>query len=72
MKKYIKLLNEYNSLIDKIMEQDDRFHDGMYYDHMGFRDEIDEEDRPIDELESQVKACRSLLKGLKGLNYTFC
>ena len=54
------------------MRQDDKFHDGMYYDIMGFWEEIDDEDRPIDELESQVKACRSLLKGLKGLNYTFC
>ncbi len=72
MNKYIKLLNEYESLKDEIMQEDDKFHDGMYYDIMGFWEEIDDEDRPIDELESQVKACRSLLKGLKGLNYTFC
>lgn len=70
MKKYIKLLNEYDSLKDEIMSIDDRFHDGMYYDIMGFMSETD--DGLIGELESQVKACRSLLKGLKALKYTFC
>jgi len=68
--KYLKLLKEYDELKDKIMEIDDRFHDGMYYDIMGFMSETD--DGLIDELESQVKACRSLLKGLKALKYTFC
>ena len=67
--KYLKRLNEYQELKDKIMEIDDRFHDGMYYDLMGY---YEEEYEYLPELESQVKACRSLLKGLKGLNYIFC
>jgi len=67
--KYLKLLKEYDELKDKIMEIDDRFHDGMYYDIMGYFEEGHEY---LPELESQVKACRSLLKGLKALNYIFC
>ena len=67
--KYLKLLREYEELKDKIMDIDDRFHDGMYYDLMGY---YEEEYEYLPELESQVKACRSLLKGLKGLNYIFC
>jgi len=67
--KYLKLLKEYDELKDKIMEIDDRFHDGMYYDLMGY---YEEEYEYLPELESQVKACRSLLKGLKALNYIFC
>jgi len=67
--KYLKLLKEYDELKDKIMEIDDRFHDGMYYDLMGY---YEEEYEYLPELESQVKACRSLLKGLKELNYIFC
>lgn len=67
--KYLKLLNEYQELKDKIMEIDDRFHDGMYYDLMGY---YEEEYDYLPELESQVKACRDLLKGLKALNYIFC
>lgn len=67
--KYLKLLREYEELKNKIMEIDDRFHDGMYYDLMGY---YEEEYDYLPELESQVKACRSLLKGLKGLNYIFC
>ena len=67
--KYLKLLREYEELKNKIMEIDDRFHDGMYYDLMGY---YEEEYEYLPELESQVKACRSLLKGLKGLNYIFC
>ena len=67
--KYLKLLREYEELKDKIMDIDDRFHDGMYYDLMGY---YEEEYDYLPELESQVKACRSLLKGLKGLNYIFC
>ena len=67
--KYLKLLREYEELKNKIMDIDDRFHDGMYYDLMGY---YEEEYEYLPELESQVKACRSLLKGLKGLNYIFC
>tara|TARA_R110000782_G_scaffold185619_1_gene275735 strand:- start:135 stop:362 length:228 start_codon:yes stop_codon:yes gene_type:complete len=71
-KKYNKLLNEYNDLKDKIMEIDDRFHDGMYYDIMGYEEESYENLDYLPELESQVKACRDLLKGLKALKYIFC
>jgi len=71
-KKYEKLLTEYVELKDKIMEHDDRFHDGMYYDIMGYNEESYESYDYLPELEIQVKACRDLLKGLKALKYIFC
>lgn len=70
--KYLKLLREYVELKDKIMDIDDRFYDAMYYDIRGYDEEFYREDYDLlPELERQVKACRSLLKGLKGLNYIF-
>ena len=77
-KKFYKLLNEYDELKDKIMEHDDRFHDGMYYDIQGYSEiyeyelETDEERaNEIKTLHKQVNACRILLKGLESLNYTY-
>ena len=76
--KFYKLLNEYNELKDKIMEHDDRFHDGMYYDIQGYSEiyeyelETDEERaNEIETLHKQVKSCRMLLKGLESLNYIY-
>ena len=56
--KYLKLLREYEELKDKIMDIDDRFHDGMYYDLMGYYEDYEGEYEYLPELESQVKACR--------------
>ena len=77
-KKFYTLLNEYDELKDKIMEHDDNYHDGMYYDIQGYSEiyeyelENDEEKtKEIDTLNKQVKACRMLLKGLESLNYTY-
>ncbi len=77
-KKFYTLLNEYDELKDKIMEHDDNYHDGMYYDIQGYSEiyeyelENDEErTNEIETLNKQVKACRMLLKGLESLNYTY-
>ena len=77
-KKFYTLLKEYDELKDKIMEHDDNYHDGMYYDIQGYSEiyqyelENDEErTKEIETLNKQVKACRMLLKGLESLNYTY-
>jgi len=77
-KKFYKLLNEYDELKDKIMDHNENFHDGMYYDIQGYSEiyeyelENDEErTNEIETLNKQVKACRMLLKGLESLNYTY-
>jgi len=77
-KKFYTLLNEYDELKDKIMEHDDNYHDGMYYDIQGYSEiyeyELDTDEEKADEIETlnkQVKACRMLLKGLESLNYTY-
>ena len=76
--KFYKLLNEYDELKDKIMDYNENFHDGMYYDIQGYSEiyqyelETDEErTNEIETLNKQVKACRMLLKGLESLNYTY-
>ncbi len=78
-KKFYKLLNEYDELKDKIMEHNENFHDGMYYDIQGYSEiyqyelETDEERaNEIETLNKQVKACRMLLKGLESLSYIYC
>jgi len=77
-KKFYTLLNEYDELKDKIMEHDDNYHDGMYYDIQGYSEiyeyELENDEEKADEIETlnkQVKACRMLLKGLESLNYTY-
>ena len=77
--KFYKLLNEYIELKDEIMDYDDKYHDGMYWDIQGYAEsyeyELDTDEEKADEIEmlnNQVKACRMLLKGLKALNYTYC
>tara|TARA_R100001510_G_scaffold53547_1_gene55246 strand:- start:386 stop:634 length:249 start_codon:yes stop_codon:yes gene_type:complete len=77
--KFYKLLNEYDELKDKIMDYNENFHDGMYYDIQGYSEiyqyelETDEErTNEIETLNKQVKACRMLLKGLESLKYTYC
>lgn len=78
-KKFYTLLNEYNELKDKIMEYDENYHDGMYYDIQGYSEiyeyELENDEERINEIETlnkQVKACRMLLKGLESLNYIYC
>ena len=74
-----KISPSIDELKDKIMEHDDNYHDGMYYDIQGYSEiyeyelETDEErTNEIDTLNKQVKACRMLLKGLESLNYIYC
>jgi len=78
-KKFYKLLNEYDELKDKIMDFDDKYHDGMYFDIQGYVEtyeyELDTDEERTDEIETlhkQVKACRMLLKALESLNYIYC
>jgi hypothetical protein len=77
--KFYKLRNEYEALKDKIMDVDDKYHDGMYYDIQGYVEtyeyELDTDEERTDEIETlhkQVKACRMLLKALESLNYIYC
>jgi len=77
-KKFYTLLNEYDELKDKIMEHDDNYHDGMYYDIQGYSEiyeyELENDEEKTNEIETlnkQVKACRMLLKGLESLNYIY-
>lgn len=77
-KKFYKLLNEYDELKDRIMEHDDNYHDGMYWDIQGYMEtyeyELDTDEERSEEIETlhkQVKACRMLLKGLESLNYIY-
>tara|TARA_R110002051_G_C8719697_1_gene496511 strand:+ start:620 stop:853 length:234 start_codon:yes stop_codon:yes gene_type:complete len=68
-----KLLNEYSSLKDELMEFEENLHDGMYYDIQGYWEEFDENFiYYFDDLYNQVKACRNILKGYKELKYIFC
>ncbi|MHA2218075.1 MAG: hypothetical protein ACXACY_19240 [Candidatus Hodarchaeales archaeon] len=72
MEKYTKLLKEYSKLKDEILEHTNEFYDAMLYDIEGFNS-ISEDEILIftDDLENQVKAFKSILKGLKKISYTF-
>ena len=75
-----KLINEYDSLKDELMEYDSRFHDNIFWDMTGYCEDYeefhfndDQEDLQglLKDLEKQVKACRQLLQGFQNLNYIY-
>ena len=67
-----KLLEEYRTLKDELLDFEENLHDGMYYDIQGYWEEYNEYEGLFDDLHNQVKACRNLLKGYKELHYIFC
>lgn len=69
---FIKLYNEYAELKNELMDYNENLHDSMYWDLEGYYEESDDHEALFDDLYNQVKACRSLLKGYKQLNYIFC
>jgi hypothetical protein len=66
-----KLLEEYRTLKDELLDFEENLHDGMYYDIQGYWEEYNQYEELFDDLHSQVKACRNLLKGYKQLHYIF-
>ena len=82
-KRFTKLINEYDSLKDKLMDYEGNLHDPMFYDIQGYCESFDEitydeyinlEDLEyiIEDLQKQVEACRLLLKGFEKLEYVYC
>ncbi len=69
-KNYEKLLNEYESLKNELMNHEENLYDSMNWDLEGYYEEYNNKDL-FDNLYNQVLACKSLLKGYKKLNYIF-
>lgn len=73
MKEYKKLIDEYRSIKDDLLDYTSNFYDNMLYDIEGYIAMYSEEDYDdIESLRNQVKAFRLILNGMKNMNYVFC
>lgn len=70
-----KLLREYSSLKDSLLDISPSLYDGCYYDIQGYDfvdiDDNEELEHHLEILERQVKALRQISKGLSELNFIF-
>lgn len=73
MKEYKKLISEYQSIKDDLLDYTEDFYDNMLYDIEGYIAMYNEEYYDdIESLRNQVKAFRLILNGMKNVNYVFC
>lgn len=73
MKEYKKLISEYQSIMDDLLDYTANFYDNMLYDIEGYIAMYNDEDYgDIESLRNQVKAFRLILNGMKNVNYVFC
>jgi hypothetical protein len=73
MEKYKKLIREYISIKNDLLDYTESFHDGMFFDIEGYIEAFSNQDYDeINELENQVKSFRLILEGFKGIKYVFC
>jgi|Laugresu1bdmlbsd_1035121.scaffolds.fasta_scaffold23743_5 hypothetical protein len=73
MEKYKKLIREYISIKNDLLDYTESFHDGMLFDIEGYIEAFSNQDYDeINELENQVKSFRLILEGFKGIKYVFC
>jgi len=73
MEKYKKLIHEYISIKNDLLDYTESFHDGMSFDIEGYIKAFSNQDYDeINELENQVKSFRLILEGFKGIKYVFC
>ena len=66
-KKAKELINRYSQLKDMIEEYTSIFHDEMYYDIVGYQEDLNNLDLPstyIENLQARVKASEMLYKSL--------
>jgi hypothetical protein len=69
--RYDVLMAKYYELKDEIMEHDESFHDAMYFDIEGYRQERDIDAELLENLETQVDAFEHILAGYKKINYEY-
>ena len=73
MKEYKKLISEYQSIKDDLLDYTTNFYDNMAYDIDGYIAMYSDEDYDdIESLRNQVKSFRLILNGMKKVDYVFC
>lgn len=73
MEEYKKLVDEYHAINEELFYFTEEFYDQISYDIEGYVSMYYEDDYgDIDSLRNQVKSFRSILKGIKTIDYKFC
>lgn len=73
MNEYKKLIDEYYAINNELLEFTQAFYDNISYDINGYVSMYyDKEYDDIESLRNQVKSFKSILKGMKTIEYQFC